>query len=70
MKLTFKFVLVFTVLVIVPVSAISYFAIRQNEYYLRQLALEDLTVFAEQAEGHVFTFFEGQKKRTADWAMD
>lgn len=70
MKFTTKLIAIFILISIVPILAIFLYGITAAGRLTYNEALESLTLSAELAEGHVFSFFEEQKNRSIDWASD
>lgn len=62
--------LVFLVVSIVPILVISFLLLEQTKSSFQNQTIKLLTLAADNTEGHVLTFFERQKIRTADWSSD
>lgn len=62
--------LVFLVVSIAPILAISFFLLNQAKNNFQNQTTKLLTLAADNAEGHVLTFFERQKIRLSDWSSD
>lgn len=62
--------LVFFIVSLIPIFAISSLFLQQSEVIFREQIIKLLTLAADTAEGHILTFFEREKIRTADWSSD
>lgn len=70
MSIKTKLILVFLVVSIVPILAISFLLFERAQNSFQSQAVKLLTLAADNAEGHVLTFFERQKIRIIDWSSD
>lgn len=70
MSIKTKLILVFLVVSLMPILALSFLIFQQSEKIFQKQTNKLLTLAADNAEGHILTFFERQKIRTADWSSD
>ncbi|EKD33432.1 MAG: integral membrane sensor signal transduction histidine kinase [uncultured bacterium] len=70
MSLMAKLISIFFFVSFIPIVFLSIFGVVKMSNALRDEELNNLTLVAEQTEGHVLSFIEGLKDRTADWASD
>lgn len=69
-SIKYKFILIFLVVSVLPVIAISVLFFQQTKKNIQKQTIQLLTLAADNAEGNIFTFFERQKVRTQDWSSD
>lgn len=70
MKLRTKFILFFTLLVILLVGGLIYYINNYLKNYLRNEIINNFLIIAEISEGAFFTFSNNIKIRTIDWSSD
>lgn len=70
MSIKTKLMLIFLVVSIVPILAISFLLLKQTKNSFQNQTTKLLTLAADNAEGQILIFFERQKIRTADWSSD
>jgi PAS domain S-box-containing protein len=70
MRLSFKLILIFLLISLLPIAGISYIGLGAGERIIRDQILADLTLASELAEGKILIFFERQKVRASDWSTD
>lgn len=70
MSIRIKLMLVFFIVSLIPIFAISSLFLQRSEVIFQEQTIKLLTLAADNAEEHILTFFERQKIRTADWSSD
>ncbi|MBI4457775.1 PAS domain S-box protein [Candidatus Uhrbacteria bacterium] len=70
MSIRTRLMLGFFIIAVVPTALTSLYAVGQVRRGVAYQALEAVILDAELVEGHIMTFFDRQKVRTADWSTD
>ncbi|MFH1839479.1 MAG: ATP-binding protein [Patescibacteria group bacterium] len=70
MSIKWKFILIFGLITFVPIFSLSFYTLNGVQEQAVNQIKQSLTLEAELAEGHILTYFEQRKDRTADWSSD
>ena len=70
LSLSSKFILVFSVVVFILISSISFYSYYKSKNIIGDQIEKDLSAIAEGVEGQVFIFFDKIKMESANWSSD
>ncbi|MCK9420626.1 MAG: hypothetical protein M0R70_14745, partial [Nitrospirae bacterium] len=70
MRFTAKLISAFVLTALIPVALLGYLSYSSAKDALQKQALEDLTLITDAREGQLYSFFELNKGRVADFSSD